>query len=73
MKIKGTVTHVPLSGGFWAILGDNGRRYRPVDPLPEDFCQEGYRIFANVEPVQTFSIFMWGTDVELKSIEKLEI
>lgn len=70
MKIKGTMTHVPLSGGFWGIEADNGRRYRPVNPVSEEFCVAGLAISATVEPVQTFSIFMWGTDVELLSIQK---
>jgi hypothetical protein len=72
MKIKGTITHVPLSGGFWGIEADNGRKYRPVKPLDEEFQQQGLHIAATVEASPGFSIFMWGTDVEVKSIRKIK-
>jgi hypothetical protein len=71
MKIKGTITHVPLSGGFWGIEADNGRRFRPVKPLEAAFQEQGLQITAEVEPSEGFSIFMWGTDVEVKSIHKI--
>lgn len=68
MKIKGTMTHVPLSGGFWGILAGDGKRYRPVGPLEGTFQQEGLAVEAQVEPNAGFSIFMWGTDVQVISI-----
>jgi hypothetical protein len=71
MKIKGTITHVSLSGGFWGIKADNGQKFRPVKALKTDFCQEGLQVEADVEPAEGFSIFMWGTDVDVKSIQKV--
>jgi hypothetical protein len=71
MKIKGTITHVPLSGGFWGITADNGQKFRPVHALAQEFQQEGLTVEAIVEPAQVFSIFMWGTDVEITSIQKI--
>lgn len=71
MNIEGQVVHVPLSGGFWGIEGNDGRKYRPVKGLAPDFQVAGLVVKAAVEPVQTFSIFMWGTDVELLSIERI--
>ena len=73
MKIKGIITHVPLSGGFWGIEADNGRKYRPVSPLEAQFQVEGLHVSAVVEPSPAFSIFMWGTDVEVKSIRKSKV
>jgi hypothetical protein len=70
MKIKGIITHVPLSGGFWGIEADNGRKYRPVQPLEADFQTVGLHIEAEVAPSSGFSIFMWGTDVEVISMRK---
>lgn len=70
MKIKGTITHVPLSGGFWGIEAENGKRFRPVNGLSEEFQQAGLHVEATVKPVDVFSIYMWGTDVEVKSIKK---
>jgi hypothetical protein len=71
MKIKGIITHVPLSGGFWGIEADNGGKFRPLKALQPEFCQQGLQVEAVVEPAQGFSIFMWGTDVEVKSIQKI--
>ncbi len=72
MKIKGTMTHVPLSGGFWGIEAENGRRFRPVGPVSEEFLIQGLPVEAKVKESKGFSIFMWGTDVEVLSIQKLE-
>ncbi len=72
MKIKGIVTHVPLSGGFWGIEADNGRKFRPVKPLEPAFQVQGIRVSAEVEPSTGFSIFMWGTDVEVLTIRKIK-
>ena len=72
MKIKGIVTHVPLSGGFWGIEADNGRKFRPVAPLDAQFQVEGLQVSAVVEPSHAFSIFMWGTDVEVLSIHEIK-
>lgn len=70
MKIKGIITHVPLSGGFWGIEAEGGRKFRPVQPLDPGFQVQGLAVEAEVEPSGGFSIFMWGTDVVVKSISK---
>ena len=70
MKIKGIITHIPLSGGFWGILADNGHKYRPVQPLEAAFQAVGLQIEAEVRPSSGFSIFMWGTDVEVITMRK---
>jgi hypothetical protein len=72
MKIKGHMTHVPLSGGFWGIIDENGQRFRPVNVLAEKFHQDGLHIVAEAEPAHVFSIFMWGTDVQVTKIKALK-
>ncbi|MEZ4829926.1 MAG: hypothetical protein R3C61_27130 [Bacteroidia bacterium] len=69
MQITGKITFVNLSGGFWGILGDDGQNYNPGSSLPTGFHKEGVRIKAKVSPSQAFSIFMWGTNIDIKQIE----
>ena len=72
MHIQGTITYETLSGGFWGIISDEGRRFRPIDGIPEEFQHSGLKVKAEVEPADTFSIFMWGTEVKLIRIERAE-
>jgi hypothetical protein len=72
MDIKGKVTFVNLSGGFWGIEAEDGQKFQPVDKLPAGLLKEGTRIQATVKPVQAFGIQMWGQDVEIKSIIQLK-
>lgn len=69
MKITGTVTFVDLAGGFWGILGADGQQYQPTSPLPADLCQEGKKITAKVRPANGMSIFMWGNQVDVQTIQ----
>lgn len=72
MEFNGIVTYVTVSGGFWGMLAENGRRFRPVSELPEVFQVEGMPIHAKVEAVDVFSIYMWGTDVNVLEISRLD-
>ena len=70
MQITGKVTYVDLSGGFWGIEGEDGQQYNPMDSLPKSYQESGLRVKAEVRPVQAFSIFMWGRNVNIQKIEK---
>lgn len=71
MQISGKIVHVDLSGGFWGIEGEAGQKFYPVDGLPRPFRKEGLQVKATVRPSDVFSIFMWGANVEIDSIEKV--
>jgi hypothetical protein len=65
IRIEGKVAFQPISGGFWGIIGNDGRQWRPVN-LPSGLQQEGTAIAATVAPErEQFSIFMWGTAVRI--------
>ncbi|MEM1127206.1 MAG: hypothetical protein AAGI71_11190 [Bacteroidota bacterium] len=68
MTISGTLRYQDLEGGFWGLIGDDGQRYRPVDPLPDAFQQDGLRVDVEAEPVTLLSIAMWGRSVRLHAI-----
>lgn len=71
INVTGTVVHVDLEGGFWGIVGDNGKQY-DVPNLPKEFRKHGLRVkfAARVSPSQ-ISFRMWGVIVEVVSIEEI--
>jgi hypothetical protein len=69
LTLSCTVTYIDLSGGFWALRGDDGQGYRPVDGLPAAFQQEGLSVQVKAKPASGFSIFMWGKDISLLDIQ----
>ena len=71
MKITGTIVYLDIEGGFWGILGDDGRKYRPVDGLPQSAQIKGKKVEAVVDPVNVVSFAMWGDNVLVRSIKPL--
>lgn len=69
---NGTVTYVDLEGGFYGIVTDDGRNYLPGN-LSEEYRTDGLRVqfSADVQGDVT-GIQMWGTPVEIRSIERIE-
>jgi hypothetical protein len=71
INVTGTVVHVDLEGGFWGIIGDDGKRY-DVANLPKEFRKQGLRVrFAGKVRPDRVSFHMWGVIVEVVSIEKI--
>lgn len=69
MTIEGTVVYNEIEGGFWGIKTDDGRRFVPVNPLPESVRKDGARVSARIVPVQVLSTMQWGEHVEVQHIE----
>jgi putative hemolysin len=66
----GTVTYVDLEGGFYGIVADDGGQYLPAN-LSEEFAVDGKRVhFTAVEQQDVVTIQMWGTPVEILTIEE---
>ncbi|MHC4931669.1 MAG: hypothetical protein ACYTGV_05710 [Planctomycetota bacterium] len=67
----GTVHFIDLEGGFFAILGDDGGRYDPLD-LPVRFAQEGLRVRVVARIRRDLaSAHMWGELIDIESVELL--
>jgi hypothetical protein len=67
----GTILHIPIEGGFYGLLADDGTKYDPTN-LPEEYKQNGLRVKFQVNQKKgVASIHMWGTIVEIVKIEKL--
>jgi len=68
----GTVEFVELEGGFYGIVGDDGKRYDPIN-LDPAYQKDGLRVSFQAKIRQDMaSIHMWGKIIELTKIEILE-
>ncbi len=68
--IRGTVQHIPLEGGFYGIVAEDGRRYDPIN-LPEAFRQDGLEVACRIRTVPDRASFhMWGQLVEIIEIRR---
>jgi len=69
--LDGTVRFIDLEGGFFAILGDDGSRYDPLD-LPVRFAQDGLRVGVVARIRRDLaSAHMWGELIDIDTIELL--
>lgn len=65
MKIKGTVCHQKLSGGFWGIIDEQGGKWKPQE-MPKKLQREGLVVEVTAKKVVGgMSIFMWGTTIKI--------
>ncbi len=64
-KIQGKIVYKKLGPGFWGIVDDEGRKWRPVC-MPDNMKQEGLDVTVKARLVKEgASIFMWGRPVEI--------
>ena len=67
-EIQGTVVHKNLEGGFYAIDGDDGRKYDPIN-LSEPFKKDGLKVKVTARPKSNaMSIRMYGEIIEIVEI-----
>ncbi len=68
IRITGTVRHVELEGGFYAIVGDDGVTYDPTN-LPAEFQKDGLAVEAEARRrTDRVGIHQAGPIVELLRI-----
>jgi hypothetical protein len=70
IQVNGTVRFFTLEGGFWAVRGDDGVTYDPMNGLASEFRRENLRVTL-VAKVRTDlgGIRMVGPIVEVLSIQ----
>ena len=67
----GTVIYNPIEGGFYGIVGDNGKNYDPLN-LGKEFQVDGLRVhFEGIKREDMASFHMWGTLIEIINIERI--
>lgn len=71
IEFTGRIVYVPLEGGFYGILADDGQRYDPLS-LPEPWRQDGLqvRVKGRLRP-GSVGFHMWGMRIEILHIEAL--
>ena len=69
IKIKGKVTYQNISTGFWGIIDNKGKKWRPID-MPDALKKDGKKVVIKaMKAEESFSIFMWGTPITIVSVE----
>lgn len=68
IDISGTVVYKDLEGGFFAIEGDGGKIYDPIN-LPDAFKKDGLKVNVNAKLRNDMgSIHMVGDIIEIVDI-----
>ena len=66
----GQVQYINLEGGFWGIVGSNGK-YKPVN-LSRDYCVEGLWVIFTAEAIDDNTFTQWGKLIKIIRIEKVK-
>lgn len=67
----GTVRFFAIEGGFFAIVGDDGKTYDPYGAIPSALARDGLRVrFAARIRHDMAGIHMVGSIIELITIER---
>ncbi len=60
-----TVRFINLNGGFWGVIDDEGRQWRPLE-IPRELQRDGLSVMVRfVVAKEDFSVFMWGQPVQI--------
>lgn len=62
------VRWIPLEGGFYGLLTQDGRRFVPAN-LPDGFRKDGLRVTVRGRIKEVATIYMWGKPLEILTIE----
>ena len=73
LNITGKSRFISLEGGFWAIEGDNGKKYTPIN-MPEQLKTNGATVRVQAQLLKgAASISMWGDAIRIISFETLGV
>ena len=70
LKITGRVSYQNIATGFWGIIGNDGREWRPVN-MPEQLKLEDRKVTVYATEMDDISIFMWGAPIQIISFHTL--
>jgi hypothetical protein len=66
---KGTVRYLNFEGGFYGIVGDDGKNYDPIN-MPQEFKVNDLRVRFTANITDYMSYHMWGYVIRLVTIER---
>jgi hypothetical protein len=67
---NGTVIYLGFEGGFFGIVGDDGKHYDPIN-MSQEFQVDGLRVHFTANYTNQGSYHGWGYIVRLVSIQRL--
>ncbi|TAF32607.1 MAG: hypothetical protein EAZ57_07880 [Cytophagales bacterium] len=72
LEITGQVAYQNIETGFWSILSDDNRKFRPLN-MPSELQKAGLQVRVVAERASdgTVSIFNWGIPIRVTSFELL--
>lgn len=72
IRVTGIVSYDSFEGGFWAVRGDDGVTYDPMNGLPQEFQRENLRVrvVAKVRH-DLVGTHMAGPIVEIVTIQRM--
>lgn len=69
IQFEGKVKYIPLEGGFWGLIANDGKKYNPVT-LPKQFHVEDLPVRVKAELMHGMvGIHMWGQIIRVTEIE----
>lgn len=68
VSLVAEVRWIPLEGGFYGLLTQDGRRFLPIN-LPDEFRKDGLRVTVKGRIKEVATIYMWGKPFEVHKIE----
>lgn len=69
LRVRGTIRHLDLEGGAYAIAVDDSTRYQPMN-LPPEFQRDGVRVRATLRlREEMMGIHQFGKLVEVVEIQ----
>jgi hypothetical protein len=69
ISFVGEVRWIPLEGGFFGLVAEDGRRFFPLN-LPQEFKKEGLKIKVKGNIKKGIAtVQMWGAPFEIHEIE----
>ena len=69
-KITGKIIFLDMGPDSWAIEGDDGRQWLPIN-MPNQLKIKGEHVFVTAKESDFESVFMWGNPIEIISFHTL--
>lgn len=68
VSLVAEVRWIPLEGGFYGLVTQDGRRFLPIN-LPDEFRKDGLKVSVRGRIKEVPTIYMWGKPLEIHTIE----
>ena len=71
LELTGEICYVTTEDGLYGIIGDNGKRYQPIN-LPRELRKNALPVKFTAEVRDDmYTAITWGTTIKIKTIDKI--